>query len=104
MVGRTRFELVIFALSGRCTNHYATLLYGSRRETRTLDLDLVRVLRWPLRHPTLFLVGVAGFEPARLAATDFESGVSAVPPHPHIGAGYRIRTYNQGIMSPLLRH
>ena len=97
--------------------------FGSRRGTRTLDFLLVRQILSPLSYPTIWwvwrdsnshpcgqrpqrcvsaippqthMVGVAGFEPARLAATDFESGVSAVPPHPHLylvhGTGFEPAT------------
>ena len=33
------------------------------------------------------MVRVGGFEPPRFSAADFESAVSAVPPHPHMEGG-----------------
>ncbi len=45
------------------------------------------------------VVPPAGLEPARLAAVDFESTVSAIPPEGHVGARGGTRTRRTLILS-----
>ena len=45
------------------------------------------------------MVPPAGLEPARLAAVDFESTVSAIPPEGHVGARGGTRTRRTLILS-----
>ena len=45
------------------------------------------------------MVPLAGLEPARLAAVDFESTVSAIPPEGHVGARGGTRTRRTLILS-----
>lgn len=45
------------------------------------------------------MVPPAGLEPARLAAVDFESTVSAIPPEGHVGAQGGTRTHRTPVLS-----
>lgn len=47
------------------------------------------------------VVPPAGLEPARLAAVDFESTVSAIPPEGHVGAQGGTRTHNTWFLRPV---
>ncbi len=55
--------------------------FGICRAAKKLTLNPVRT------EFSVTLVPMAGLEPAHIAAVDFESTVSAIPPHRHI---YRI--------------